>query len=89
MSKDPGFTAVAVLTLRPGIEACTAVFSAHVVMLRPLPYGNPDRLCVLGNPFRRAPGAGLGVSYPAFNDWKDHNHVFEDLALFLRPEARR
>src|SRR5262245_49925673 len=88
MVKHPGFTGVAVLTLMLGIGACTAVFSVvYAVMLRPLPYRNPDRLCVLR---KSVPKKGLErdwASYPAFRDWKDHNHVFEDLALFFRPEA--
>ncbi|HEY6404024.1 MAG TPA: ABC transporter permease, partial [Blastocatellia bacterium] len=87
MVKNPGFTAVSVLTLTLGIGACTAVFSVvHAVMLKPLPYRDPDRLCVL---WKSAPKKGLErdwTSYPAFKDWKDHNHVFEDLALFFRPE---
>jgi predicted permease len=87
MVRNPGFTAVAALTLTLGIGACTAVFSVvYAVVLRPLPYNNPDRLCVLR---KSVPMKGLErdwTSYPAFKDWKDHNRVFEDLALFLRPE---
>src|SRR5215813_1139 len=90
MVKNPGFTAMIVLTLMLGIGACTAVFSVvYAVMLRPLPYSSPDRLCVL---WKSVPKKGLErdwTSYPAFKDWKDHNHVFEDLALFIRPEAAR
>jgi putative ABC transport system permease protein len=88
MVRNPGFTAAAVLTLTLGIGACTAVFSVvYAVMLRPLPYNNPDRLCVLR---KSVPKKGLErdwTSYPEFMDWKDHNHVFEDLALYFRPEA--
>src|SRR5215467_3940482 len=90
MVKNPGFTAMIVLTLMLGIGACTAVFSVvYAVMLRPLPYSSPDRLCVL---WKSVPKKGLErdwTSYPAFKDWKDHNRVFEDLALFIRPEAAR
>ncbi|HEY7179861.1 MAG TPA: ABC transporter permease, partial [Blastocatellia bacterium] len=90
MGKTPGFTAMTVFTLMLGIGACTAVFSVvYAVMLRPLPYSSPDRLCVL---WKSVPKKGLErdwTSYPAFKDWKDHNHVFEDLALFIRPEAAR
>jgi predicted permease len=88
MVRNPGFTAVAILTLMLGIGACTAVFSVvYAVMLKPLPFRDPDRLCVL---WKSIPNRGLErdwTSYPAFKDWKDHNHVFEDLALFLRPET--
>jgi len=88
MVRNPGFTAVSVLTLTLGIGACTAVFSVvYAVMLKPLPYREPDRLCAL---WKSVPKKGLErdwTSYPTFKDWRDHNHVFEDLALFFRPEA--
>src|SRR5262245_33258573 len=88
MVRNLGFTAVVVLTLMLGIGACTAVFSVvHAVMLKPLPYRDSDRLCVL---WKSVPKKGLErdwTSYPAFKDWKDHNRVFEDLALFSRPEV--
>src|SRR5215468_10674434 len=90
MIKNPGFTAVAVLTLMLGIGACTAVFSVvDAVLMRPLPYRDQDRLCVL---WKSVPKKGLErdwTSYPSFKDWKDNNHVFEDLALVFRPEAAR
>jgi predicted permease len=79
---------IGILTLMLGIGACTAVFSVvYAVMLKPLPYRNPDRLCVL---WKSVPKKGLErdwTSYPSFRDWRDHNHVFEDMALFFRPEA--
>jgi len=90
MIRDPRSTAVAIPTLMLGIGACAVVFSVvYAVMLRPVPYSNPDWLCVLR---KSVPKKGLErdwASYPAFKDWKDHNHVFEDLAVFFRPEARR
>jgi putative ABC transport system permease protein len=88
MVRNPGFTAVVVLTLMLGIGVCTAVFSmVHAVMLKPLPYRDSDRLCVL---WKSVPKKGLErdwTSYPAFKDWKEQNHAFEDMALFLRPEG--
>jgi predicted permease len=88
LSRNPRFTMISVLTLMLGIGACTAVFSVvYAVMLKPLPYSNPGRLCVL---WKSVPKKGLErdwTSYPAFKDWRDNNHVFEDLALYFRPEA--
>jgi putative ABC transport system permease protein len=79
--KHPGVTAIAVLTLALGIGANTAIFSVvNAVMLRPLPYRNPDRLVSL---WENVPGRGRWRVTPAnFFDWKTQNRVFEDVAAF-------
>jgi putative ABC transport system permease protein len=81
LARRPLATAVAVLTLAIGIGGATALFSvAHAVVLRPLPYVQPDRLVLLwqndlerGQPF-------VEMSYPMFRDWSADRSVFEALA---------
>jgi putative ABC transport system permease protein len=77
--KKPVFTAVAVLALALGAGANTAIFSVvNGVLLRPLPYKDPDKLVRLGEWSKQVPG--MSISYPNFKDWRERNHVFEGLA---------
>jgi putative ABC transport system permease protein len=81
LRKNPGFTAVAVVTLALGIGANTAIFSiVHTVLLRPLSYPDPGRLVMV---WEQNPHRGWYeniVSGANFLDWKRLNHVFADLA---------
>src|SRR6202048_330084 len=79
--KHPGVAIIAVLTLALGIGANTAIFSVvNAVMLRPLPYNNPDRLVSL---WAKVPEHGRWRATPAnFLDWKQQNTSLEDLAAF-------
>jgi putative ABC transport system permease protein len=79
--KNPGFSAVVVLTLAIGIGANTAIFSVvNAVMLRSLPFKDPDRLVRLNesNPERGWPI--FSVSHPNFLDWRERNQTFDALA---------
>ena len=81
--KQPGFTIIAVLTLALGIGANTAIFSVvNAVLLRPLPYPEPDRILFLGEADKTQPAqSGFSVSLPDYLDWRRDNTVFKDLAL--------
>jgi putative ABC transport system permease protein len=82
LRKNPGFTAVAIITLALGIGANTAVFSVvDAVMLRPLPYHEPGRM-VEAQSINSHEGRPINVSYPDFFDWRSQNHSFEHLVSY-------
>jgi putative ABC transport system permease protein len=84
MAKQPGPTAVALLTLALGIGANTAIFSAvDMLLLRPLPYDDPDRLVMVWEK-RQAEGVLSNVVAPAdYVDWARRNTVFESIAAMI------
>src|SRR5579864_5571156 len=74
--RSPGFTIVATLTLALGIGANSAMFSiVNAVLLRPLPYRNPERLVLLSEHWPQFPR--LSVSYLNYQDWRDQSKSFE------------
>lgn len=76
LKNSPGFTVVAVLTLALGIGANTAMFSiVNAVLLRPLPYRDPQRLMLLAEHWPQFPR--LSLSYLNYKDWRDQSHSFE------------
>jgi len=75
----PGFTLVAALTLALGIGATTAIFSAvQAVVLKPLPFPDPDRVVVVGETWGE--GRTSSVSVGNFSDWRTHTKSFSSLA---------
>src|SRR5262249_37646061 len=81
--RNPGFTFVAVLTLALGIGANTAIFSVvYAVLLRPLPFKEPERLITLQSVDVRRSDSHSSVSYPNFVDWRAQSESFERLAAF-------
>jgi predicted permease len=81
LRKNPGFTAVAILTLALSIGANTALFSiVNAVLLNPLPYDQPYRLLAV---YARTPQFKFSsISYPNFLDWRRDNRTFAALAAF-------
>ena len=80
LRRNPGFTAIAVLSLALGIGANIAIFSLiNSAFLRPLPYTEPERLVHVAE--TNASGHEISVAYPNFLDWHDQQKVFSGLAI--------
>ncbi len=86
LRKNPVFAGLAAITLALGIGATTAVFSlVNAVLLRPLPYRDPERLVFLFEPAPRIVGVPLEAFGPfngEFSDWQKQSRSFANLALF-------
>jgi putative ABC transport system permease protein len=88
--KNAGFTAVAVLTLALGIGANTAIFTAlDALMLRPLPFPEPDRLVRLYATKNGVPISGFGAGGPSPLDVRDYAHASESFASLVAYDAWR
>ncbi|HKD91307.1 MAG TPA: permease prefix domain 1-containing protein, partial [Terriglobales bacterium] len=93
LRKNPGFTAVAVLTIALGIGANSSIFSVfNDVVLRTLQLPDSGRLVdiyqtIHGNISRSARGGFNFLSYPEYLQYRDQSHVFESIAAYM-PEIR-
>jgi len=84
LAKSPGVTAAAVVTLALGIGANTSLFSVvHAVLLRPLPFTEPDRLALLWGSMPQQGREQLQFSLPNVNDIRSQNQVFEGIAVII------
>ena len=80
--KNPAFTLIAVLILALGIGASSAIFSVvDAVLLRPLPYPNPQRIVTVWE--KEADGHRTRLADPNFLDFRSQNHTLQGLATFF------
>ncbi|MCU1241006.1 MAG: hypothetical protein JWO71_1732 [Candidatus Acidoferrum typicum] len=77
LARNPGFTAIAILTLALGIGANTAIFSVvNAVLLRPLEFRDPARLVIVAE---KSSFPVISTSYQNWLDWRDQSRSFESL----------
>src|SRR5271155_764581 len=80
LRRNPGFTAIVVLTLSLGIGASTAIFSmVNGVLLRPFPAPSPEQLAILAIAEKGSPTGALGFSYPQFSEFRKQAAAFCDV----------
>jgi putative ABC transport system permease protein len=83
LRKNPGFAVTAIVTLALGIGANTAIFSiVNAVLLRPLPFAEPDRLVEIFATDTRRGDRFDSASYPAFAEWRDQSTTFESMTAY-------
>ena len=88
LTRSPSFTTVAVLTLGLGIGANTAIFTVlNAVVLRPLPYLDPDRLATIWATIPDREIWEEGISYLTFQDWRNRNRSFDEMAIVSRDRS--
>ncbi len=83
LAKSPGFTAIVILTLALGIGANTAIFTvANALLLRPLPYANPQKLMMVYETNIVDHTQEEVFSYPYFSRLRDHQHSFSGISAY-------
>jgi predicted permease len=84
IGRNPGFTAVAILTLALGIGANTAIFSVvNTIFLKPLPFPKSERMFLVARTNNQI--GGNNISLPIFLAWKEHHELFDGLGLAQYP----
>lgn len=98
LRKQPLYTTTILGMLALGIAANTAIFSVfNGLFLRPLPFGHPEQLVNFDETAPRWDLEFVGMAYPDFDAWREHNETFQSMAVFdpssfavtLQGEARR
>src|SRR3954454_11006408 len=85
LGRNPGFAAVAFLTLALGIGANTAIFSmVEALLVKPLPYANASRLVVPATIFQRGNSDTGSVAYADIADWKAERELFDAVAAYVQ-----
>src|SRR5580704_3917369 len=85
LTRSPGFSLTAILVMALGIGATTSLFTiVRSVLLKPLPFRDPDKLVMVYEHFRGANGSDpFNVVSPAdFNDWRQQTHGFQAMAAW-------
>jgi putative ABC transport system permease protein len=83
--KNRGLTIAAILTLAISIGANSVIFSGiNAILLRPLPYENPDQLVMIWEKVAKTNLQEGKVSYPDFLDWKSQSQLIQDMGIFSR-----
>jgi putative ABC transport system permease protein len=81
--RQPTFALTAILTLALGIGASTAMFGVvNAVLLRPLPFPEPDRIVAVTNFYVKTGARGQNVSWQDFGDWKEQSRSFAALGRY-------
>jgi putative ABC transport system permease protein len=84
--KTPAFTVITVFILALGIGANTAIFSVvNALLMRPLPYSNPDQLVMVWENLRKDNNPHNAVAPANFVDWKEQSKSFQQMAAFTAP----
>lgn len=83
MRKNPGFTAIAVVTLALGVGVNTAIFSVlNGIILQPLPYTHPERIVIMHQQFARTDAEIMSFSVSEMNDYRQQNHTLDGVVEY-------